>query len=67
MAIYICNVCQEHKDMDHNVGAEYKDGNCCDECKELVICGTCDADVNEGGLNDNGNCLMCASKENDSE
>lgn len=60
MAIYRCEVCDEFIDNDHDCGNSYKEGTACDSCSELVICGTCTGPVEEGELNNDGECGGCA-------
>ena len=60
MGIYRCEVCDNLKDNDHDCGNDYKTGTACDACSELVICDTCRGRVEEGELNNDGECGACA-------
>ena len=60
MAIYMCEYCDTMTDDDYNPGSEWKDGLICEDCQEELICDTCEKQVTEGDLNDDGECASCA-------
>jgi hypothetical protein len=67
MAIIMCANCDDMFDGDYNAPTEWKGECICESCAEYLVCGTCEASVNEGGLNGDGECLVCAGRSYEQE
>ena len=60
MAIIMCANCDDMFDGDYHAPTEWKGECICESCAELLVCGTCEASVDEGDLSNDGECTACA-------
>ena len=60
MAIVHCFKCDEFVDDDWNPCVDWKGELICPDCAETYTCLGCEAPVDDGDLDEDGNCVTCA-------
>lgn len=55
----MCANCDSLVDDDYNPCLDWRGDLICPDCAEDRICETCEAQVEEGDLNDDGQCAHC--------
>ena len=63
MAIIMCANCDDMFDGDYHAPTEWNGECICESCAEVLVCGSCEISVQEGDLDNDGNCKGCAYEQ----
>ena len=65
MAIVMCANCDSLVDDDYFPCSEYRGELICESCAETRVCCACESEVEDGDLNEYGECQSCEEKGNE--